>query len=289
MNRSTTSWILGLACTSVFSTAAVADVVITQSGSTLKIQCDGSNNDLRLEGLGQCGMMAISNNGVSLQIVRRVRDIRVVGGPANDAVRFTGIDIGGSVKATMKGGVDTVRFFASAAQKRSVFIGGNVDLSLGGQADDVVGIVNNDGPGITIGRNLIIRGAQLVGIDGDGPTSSVELGDVRVGGQLRILATSPNPTFLNLSNIAVHGATVLTTQLADDEIRIEVSQFMGPFTLDTRGGNDIAEIGPSAFGNFFQSTSKFEGGGGDDTLELIDNAFDPAFGPKVQAFEFIEN
>lgn len=289
MKRSSTSWILGIACMSVFSTAAVADVVITQSGSTLKIKCDASNNDVRLEGLGQCGMMAISNNGISLEIVRRVRDVRILGGPANDQVRFTGIDIGGSVKASMKGGVDTVRFFASAAQQRSVFIGGNVDLSLGGEADDVVSLVNADGPGITIGRNLIIRGAQSVGIDGDGLTSSIEPGDVRVGGQLRILATSPNPTFLNLSNIAVHGATVLTTQLADDEVRIENSQFMGPFTLDTRGGNDIAEIGPSGFGNFFQSVSKFAGGGGNDTLELIENKFDPAFDSKVQAFEIIEN
>lgn len=289
MNRSSTSWILGIACTSLFSTAAVADVVVTQSGSTLKIKCDATNNDLHLEGLGQCGMMAISNNGVSLEIVRRVREIRIIGGPADDAVRFTGIDISGSVKAVMKGGVDSVRFFGAAAQKRGVFVGGNVDLSLGGQPDDVVLVVNNDGPGITIGRNLIIRGAQVVGIDGDGTTSSVEPTDVRIGGQLRILGASQNPTFVNVSNVGVHGATVLKTQVADDEIRIEDSQFMGPFTLDTRGGNDTAVIGPSAFGNFFQSTSKFEGGGGNDTLELIENKFDVAFLPKVLAFETVEN
>lgn len=289
MNRSSTSWILGIACASLFSTAALADVVITQSGSTLKIKCDASNNDLHLEGLGHCGMMAISNNGVSLEIVRRVRDIRIIGGPARDAVRFTSIDVAGSVKVATKGEADTVRFFGSAAQKRGVFVGGNVDLSLGGEADDVVSLVNADGPGITIGRNLIIRGAQSVGIDGDGPTSSVDPGDVRVGGQLRILGSSQNPTFINVSNVGVHGATVMKTQIADDEIRIENSQFMGPFTLDTRSGNDTAEIGPSGLGNFFQSTSKFEGGGGNDTLELIENKFDVAFGPKVLAFEVVEN
>lgn len=289
MNRSSTSWILGIACTALFSTSAVADVVVTQSGSTLKIKCDASNNDVHLEGLGQCGMMAISNNGVSLEIVRRVREIRIIGGPADDSVRFTGIDVSGSVKAVMKGGVDTIRFFGSAAQERGVFVGGNVDLSLGGQADDVASLVNNDGPGITIGRNLIIRGAQVVGIDGDGTTSSVEPGDVRVGGQLRILGSSQNPTFVNVSNVDVHGATVVKTQFADDEIRIENSQFMGPFSLDTRGRNDTAVIGPAGFGNFFQSTSKFEGGAGNDTLELIENKFDVAFLPKVLAFEFIEN
>ncbi|MBK6939665.1 MAG: hypothetical protein IPH13_05550 [Planctomycetes bacterium] len=289
MNRSSTSWILGIACTSFFSTAAIADVEITQSGSTLKIKCDASTNDLQLDGLGNCGMLAISNNGVSLEIVRRVREIRIIGGPANDSVRFTGIDISGSVKAVMKGGADTVRFFAWPAQKRGVFIGGNVDLSLGGQADDVALLVNNDGPGITIGRNLVIRGAQGVGIDGDGLTSSIEPGDVRVGGQLRILGSSQNPTFVNVSNVGVHGATILSTQVANDEISIEHSQFMGPFTLDTHGGNDTAVIGPSTFGNFFQSTAKFEGGGGNDTLELIENKFDAAFDPKVLAFEIVEN
>jgi hypothetical protein len=165
--------------------AAHANVTITQSGKKLTLKGDDANDVIVLGSHANAGEIVVTLNNVHAGTFARVRDVAVKAGGGNDILAVNGIHIGGSLKVKMDAGVDSV-FLSDEfdPKKRELLIGGSVEIVLGGQAGDVAQFNNLTNAGITVGRNVVVRGASQTSLNTGSSSHATETSDVRIAGNL---------------------------------------------------------------------------------------------------------
>lgn len=271
MNRSS-CWPLFHALTLVFvvASAARAEVTATLSKGKLKLTSDADSDIITVEGNGELGRVAVLANGSNAGEFSGVRDIDVKTGAGDDQVSFLGIQIGGNLRAKLGDGGDNLRLDAVGFPVvKQVLIGGNLDVTLGGDAGDSFAVGTASDAPVNILGNVTIRGASLIDMDGDGINPALENLDIVIGGKFRIEraggdANAAPIDFYHLDDVVVGGDAKLVFGDENDELRITDSQFARKVTIQLRGGDDIVDFRNDA--TKFDGPIDFIGGSGVDSL-----------------------
>ncbi|MBL8767389.1 MAG: hypothetical protein JNL94_08500 [Planctomycetes bacterium] len=200
-------------------------------------------------------------------------------------VDVSGVQIGGSVKIKTGTGVDHVLVHGTVAQsENSLFIAGNLDVSMGRQAGDAFELDALSVNGVSIGGNVGVRGASTNFVRGGNGPASVDNNDVRIGGDLRIQCGVGANSVIFLQAVNVHGSTKLDTGNQNDSVSAASSQFLRPVTIRTFGGDDFVGFSSGINQNRFASTVVIDGGAGADQW-LGATASIQAIAPKVKNVE----
>ncbi len=270
MNRCIVS---ALAAFALAAPAAQGFVTMTAAGGKLVIQGDGAADAVTLEGLTAVGEVRTRVGLGFWTTFSGIRSIKVKLGAGDDSLNVHGLAIGGDLKVQMGEGEDFLRIdkTTTLGPALSVFIGGDVQASMGGQQGDRVEI---DSPtaatSLQIGGTLRLRGAPTVDIDGGGGTSSLEVDDVTIGGSLIVEepfaeGVAPVPCLVDLDDVNVGGDTDIELDGGGDTVEITDSQFARGVEIRLGGGDDLLFMGgnPNRFDDLFSAS----GQGGTDAVD----------------------
>lgn len=272
-----------------FCGAAHAEVTVKQSGGALKITSDADSDYIVVDGYGALGEVRVTLDGIATAYFG-VRDISVQGGAGNDVVYSSGVQIGGSMKVKLGAGDDELLVDTDPdglGGPYSVFIGGNLDVNLGGQLADKVAIQELLGLTITVGRNLSIRGAADVALEAGGNSSISNVDDIFVGGSLRIESTVAQDNngdgyTVALDDVNVGAQTLVNLGAGQDLVSIAYCHFARRCDLKLGGGADSVDF--RNLESRFNAELVLNGGAGTDTLDAY--AFVVMlFDPKTTSFE----
>ena len=166
--------------------SASGAVRVTQKGSLVTIVGDGASDSVIIAGNGHTAEIDVVANGFPHGPFVGVRDIRVKLKGGDDNVEINALDIGGDLTVRLGSGDDVLDLDPEGAADNDVFIGGNVDVNMGGQAGDVCDFREQATFTITIGGNVRIRESADVAILGEGVDAGLDEDDVHIGGDLVI-------------------------------------------------------------------------------------------------------
>ncbi|MBK6939666.1 MAG: hypothetical protein IPH13_05555 [Planctomycetes bacterium] len=274
-------------CASLILLAAEARATTTfaKVAGTLKLTGDAQNDAVQLVGIGNPGSVVLVVDAQQVGSFEGIHDIVVNTAAGDDVLEVLGVQIGGSIKIKTGTGVDDVRIHGDNGHfERSLFVGGNVDVSMGRQAGDTFELKAETAHGVSIGGNVVVRGASFNEITGFGGTADLDATDVRIGGNLRIQCGVAANSGILLVAVNVHGSTKLDTGNQADSVSVASSQFLRPVTIRTFGGDDIIGFSSGAFQNRFASTLVIDGGAGADQW-LGATASIQAIAPNVKNVE----
>ncbi|MBK6939669.1 MAG: hypothetical protein IPH13_05570 [Planctomycetes bacterium] len=267
MNRFTSNLIRALAISTIATCAARADVTTTLSKGKLKITGDATGRVIDLKGAG-FGALTMTVDGVPAGDFLGVRDIDVKCGSGDDTLNVLAIQIGGNLRAKMGDGNDIVLLAATDSPTgKPLVLCGKVDVDLGGDAADAIGIAPIATNSVYLMSDVTIRGAPFIGIDGGGSSPTLEASDIVIGGKLRTVRVGGDPGQLELTkldDVLVGGETRLEFGNAKDELLITQSQFARKVTMRLRGGDDTVDFQNDA--TKFDGPVSVIGGSGFDSL-----------------------
>lgn len=277
------------------SELAVADIAIEFDDRKVSIQSDGTAHDVIVEGVGRFGELRIYVDDVETAALEGVRDVTIELGAGNDLLFVNGLQIGGSLKVKLGGGNDTVivqsdRIFESA--DRSVFVGRNVDIALGGQLGDRATIDADDSVlGVTIGGKLTIRDAADVVMESSGSVADDDAGVITIGADLtirgkRAVDFNGDDRTISLTGVRVGGSTRIELGSDVDVVTVTDCAFARSFKAKLGGGDDQFGVGPPSSPSSFAAAVELRGGSGSgDVLQLVGANIDVT--PTISQFEFI--
>ncbi len=290
MERTNTLPLRALAITLALASSALANVEVKQSGGTLKIKCDPAGGLLRVEGNGFPGELVVAPNTPTAKTFVGVRNVVVRGSEGDDAVQLSAFQIGGSLRVKLDAGDDAFAITTvGLGTTLPVVIGGNVDIRMGGQLVDFVGIFADPTFGVSVLGNLTIRGTNSISVAGTGGAPATEAADCVIGGNLRIERGPSkggfNPTSsLGLVDVNVGGTTTIKLGAANDHVKIIRCAFAGPFAAKLGDGDDICDFfqQPSTF----DAATQIDAGNGTDTIAAafaLTFAVEPTFAFDLKA------
>ena len=268
--------------------------VTTGKQGLLSIVGDAGDNDVFVVGTGVSGQVDVYVDGSYYDTFSGIKTIKANMKGGDDLLELTSIQIGGAVTADMGQGddlfaIDTMPFFGGEgiAPPSSVFIGGSVIAKLGNndgdQADILTFFAGEGGPGITIGNNVTLAGADIYIGDIFGPfgSSAVDPGDINIGGFLKISNNGRDSSVI-LQNTNVGGTTVVSLGGGEDYVEVFTSSFARRVAVSMGAGDDDLIVGFSSFA----ADVVANGGKGDDFLDASTGNV-TAFTPVVNGFETI--
>lgn len=264
--------------------SAECGATVSLKGTKLVVKCDDTPTVILVDGMDRLGEVTVFVDSDPVGQFNGIRDIDVKGGDGGDSLFVGGIRIGGTLKAKLANGDDFIAIGTArsvAIDQQSVFIGQNVDLSLGGQAGDVVRVDVDSGDfGITIGRDFVARDVADFDFDGEGETNAFDVEDITIGGQLKLrgkLAADLTGDLLSfrMTNVNVAGATTIELGAGDDKVRLADCSFGGKLTAKLGAGDDTFEAGLSSnTACVFFGAASIRGGSGDaDSITMNSNEF----------------
>lgn len=269
MNLYASNLIRTLAFASIAATAASADVTTSITKGKLKITGGVDADVIVIEGT-DFGSVAVTVGGANAGEFAGVRDIDVKTGAGNDRLDLVALQIGGSLRVKMGDGDDDL-FVSTIATPvvRPMIVGGDSDITLGGDVGDAFVAETNAIAFVNFMGNLTIRGAASTVLDGGGTQPSLEARDFFVGGKLRVVcdggdANDPQPEFSLLDDVMVGRESKLEFGDVKDEFLITHSQFARKVTIRLRGGDDVLDFHNDA--TKFDGSVDFVGGSGFDSL-----------------------
>ncbi len=264
-------------------------VNVTRNGPVLTITGDNAPDQVIIEGNGHTAEVTVIANGFPHGTFVGVRDIRVKLKGGDDDLEINAIDIGGDLTVKLGSGDDALDIDPEGTVDHEVFIGGDVDVNMGGQAGDVCDFREQATFTVTIGGNLRIRKAADVAILGEGLNASSEEDDVHIGGDLRIesartVDVNADLAAILLEDVDVGGETRISTGGTSETVRANDCHFAGRLRVELGAGNDTLDFGNGpAFFNEFNSKVVLDGGLGTDLLiASADNVFEVP--PKIKSF-----
>jgi hypothetical protein len=271
MNRSHHALFLTLAAIVSLMGDARAELQVAQKGTKLSIKGNGESDGFELDGTGTVGRVVFTVPGVTTANFAGITDIDIDTGAGNDLLRLNAIQIGGSLRVRTGVGLDTldIDHTTSGGLTFPVIIGKNLDLRMGGQEIDFIDIDVESNHAFTIGGTLSIDGASDITIDGDGTKTDYEPNDLSIGGDLRIRMSvaidfNNDDTTLDLDSLNVGGKTVIRLSNGNDQFELSRCTFVGSFSLDLRGGNDVLDF--SSHVTRFESKALLNGGKDGDSF-----------------------
>ncbi len=287
--------LLAVAAFALSAPAGQASVIVTASNGKLVVEGDGAADAVSLGGVPAIGTLTVRlNAGPDVQFAG-IRSIKVKLGPGDDTLNVHGLCIGGSLKAQMGEGDDAVIFDTSldGGGLLSTFIGGDVQVGMGGQSGDFLRITSSDATtSIHIGGSLRIQTAADVDLKGVGSSHDLETGDITLGGDLAI--DDPFSTkvdfdlnTVDLDNVNVGGATSIQVGDQEDSIEISNCHFAREVQVNLGEGNDSLSLHAGIFFNQFDHAVVASGQKGDDTVDddPLNNYATP---PVFKKFESVQ-
>lgn len=273
----------------VLADAAHAAVAVTQKGVRLKIQGDGQDDVVRVDGANAIGRVVVQVNGANPLSFVGVRDVVIALGAGNDELEISALQVGGDVVANLGAGEDSVIVDDTGNVDGPLIVGRDLTLTLGGQPGDVCAMTAaGDGP-LLIGRRLFVRGAADLQVAGLGGSAAFDPHDVVVGGDLRIQSTEKSLDAAGvvqvvLADVDVGGKTRITLGASPNVVHFAHCRLARGLDARFGGGDDVLD-----FGNVdtaIDATFKADGGAGNDVIQDVDQLVLVAF-PSLDDFEEI--
>jgi hypothetical protein len=270
--------------------------VTTGKKGLLLLSGDAASDVVDIDGTAVPGQVEVFVNGVSQGLYNSVRTIKGNLGLGNDTLNLSAINIGGNVDVNLSLGADTFDIdnntFGGANPDGSVFVGGSVIVSMGGDAGDFVEWTSDVAPfGIHVGNNVTLTGVADVELDGAGGDFNLQARDIGVGGRLSITLTglgdvNGDTITLDIDDVNAFGVTTLKGSPAVDRVEISNSSFIRKFVATLGGSDDRLDLDAAGNPNRFGAAMVVDFGIGSDTLDNQAGnlfAFPPKFtnGPEV--------
>lgn len=259
-------------------------VNVTQDGAILYIGGDGEADEVFVDGTGVTGEVEVFSGTESLGVFSNVNTIVATLRGGDDSLTVAAIDITGSLRVRMGDGADT--FVLHNAQSTlgggvdgNVSIGDDLRIKMGRNEGDVARLVCDIADsGISVTNNLRIWGVADLTLDGEGESSDADLGDISVGGNLKITSTvgadiDDDDLFsIFVDNVNVAGKTYVRLGAGDESVSVTNSSFLDRVVVRLRDGDDSFTTEPGVdpvadVSNFFGAGVRIRGGNGNDLLD----------------------
>ncbi len=291
MNRCS---LLGLAALLLSAPTAQAFINVTAANGKLVVEGDGGSDTVDIDGVAAVGGVRVRINGGFSTTFGGIRDVKVKLGPGDDHLKVHGLSIGGSFKAQLGEGDDVfvIDNTLPLGVVLSVFIGGNVQVGMGGQSGDLAEVRSTDPlTSIHIGGRVRIRDAADVDLKGDGTSHELEAADVTIGGDLIIDSpfsadVNSDAKTVDIDNVNVGGATSIGLGAGPDKVELSDNHFAREVEIQTGGGDDLLALIWGGEFNQFDSSLVASGQAGNDTVDDDPNN-NYATPPVFKGFEAI--
>jgi hypothetical protein len=261
-----------LALTFALGSLADASASFNKVGGTLKVNGDAQNDEITIVGTQVSGTVQVFDHGQSIALVDGVHDLGIQTGDGDDFLLISGVQIGGSIKIKTGAGVDDVILRGESTQPpRDLFIGKNIDASLGRQLGDQFKIKSTTAGGVSIGGNVVVRGAAFTHFDCPSGGSNVDALDIRIGGNMRVDSGVAGDSGVQVDGTNVHGTTKITTGNKNDSVFLFRSHFVRATTIRTSGGDDFILFATGANENRFGAALVIDAGVGTDVSNAEGN------------------
>jgi hypothetical protein len=249
--------------------------VTTGKKGLLKIVGDAAGDEVEIEGTGNASEVEVFVNTVSVGTFSGIKTIKGNLGAGDDGLFVAAINIGGALDFNMGAGAD--EFFVDDQGSSGgnpdgpVFIGGSVIINFGGNPGDYADWEPGAVSGITIGNNVTLAGVADVNLLGNGGDSGVQVGDINIGGFLKITLNGAGNVAGDsaealVDDVNVGGTTILNGSASAETIRVEVSSFARRVAVSLGAGDDLLDIGTGG-PNRFNADVVANFGAGTDTVD----------------------
>ncbi len=287
--------LVGLAACVLSAPAAQATVTLTAGEGTLVIKGDSASDTVDIDGVPAVGGVRVRINLGAAATFGGIRDVKVKMGAGDDVLNVHGLSLGGNLKVVMGDGDDAFSLDNSLTfgPPLSVFIGGDLQIGMGGQSADFVGFLSTDSnSSIHIGASLRIKGAADVDLDGGGVSADLELVDVTIGGDLIIDSIFSADLDLDgftvdFDDVNVGGETSLTLGDGPDEVMMGDSHFARAVRVKMGEGDDALYLHRGLDFSQFDDVVIANGQKGDDMVE-DDPSNHHANPPVFNGFETVQ-